>query len=498
MPSNLNKFDKFIGFFSPKYAFEAEKLRTASSLFGNNLYDGATRTPHYAPDHIGSTVDEDIYDLETLRNTSRDKSKNNGFYKGIIKCAENHVVGSGLKAKSTIKRNLIPGLSEEKAKEYEKVMDNYFNSWAESTICDITAKDNFYAIQALAYRCFKRDGDNFASLPLTSVGTKKVIQIDLIGAENIDSNKIDFTEGIKLSKNRMPIKYSIKQENNTFKEVSAFKGGKRNILHTFERERAKAVRGVPFLSSVMRDVDAIDQYMKYELTAAKLAAIFFGSLTTKSKEPVFGTEDTADLLGGNVAKAQTTQNTVKENAITQLQPDEELKIHQQGRDNPNYDKFIMTSLQKVSTQTRIPLEIILAQFVSSYSASRAAMLLMQKFVSPERQILITSFCKPTRDQVITWGILQGDIVIPEFFENRAAFLNAIWLGDPMGSVDPMKDVNAKIKAVDNCLSTKEQATIDLGNGDYETNLAIRTKEVEMEAPLKEKIRKSEGENNVSN
>ncbi len=500
MSSKLTFVDKTIGFFSPKYAFQAEKFRMAASLFGNNLYKGATRSPHYTPDHFGSTEDQDIYDLPTLRNTSRDKYKNNGFYKGVIQCATDHVIGGGLKAKSVIKRNQIPNLSEETAKLYESMMDNYFNSWAESPICDITGKDNFYEIQALNYKLYKKDGDAFATLPLTNIGGgRKVMQVDLIGAENIASNNAEYVEGIKLSSNRRPLKYSILQaDGNTYKEITAFKSDKINMLHVFKRERAKQARGIPFLSPVMRPIDAIDQYMDYEVNAAKLSAIFYGSLTTKSKEDVFGSGNDADLLNVNQEQIQTTQNTVKENSITQLQPDEELNIHESGRENPNFDKFIHSNLQKVSTQTRIPLEIILAQFVSSYTASRAAMLLMQKFVNPERQLFITSFCKPTRDQVITWGVLQGDLVIPNFFEHRAAYLNAMWLGDPMGSVDPMKDVNSKIKAMDNFLLTGEQASIELGYGDYETNLQIRSDELDKEAPLRKKQLEALGETNGNN
>jgi len=467
--------DKAIGYFNPKYAYESAQYRQALSLLGNGSYDGATRTPHYEVDLWGSTEDEDLQDLDTLRNTSRRKFKNNGFYQGVIEAATDHTIGSGLRAKSTVQTRAIPGLSEDKAKEIEKTLDDYFNSWADSTISDVTAKDNFYQIQRLAYQIYKKDGDSFSSLPLTKIGNIKVIQISLIAAENIQSNKTDYPNGIKVSKQGMPLSYSILQDDNTYKEFSAFKSGKRNILHIFNRKRAKISRGVPFLSPVMRDVDAIDQYMKYELTAAKLAAIFFGSITTQAKEDVFG-ED-IDLATGE--QKQTVKNTVKENSITQLATGDELKIHQQGRDNPNYDKFIMTSLQKVSTQTRIPLEIILAQFVSSYSASRAAMLQMMKFVKPERSLFVNSFCKPTRDQVITWGILQGDIVIPDFFEYRSAYLKAIWIGDPMGSVDPMKDVNAKVKAIDNNLCTYELATSDLGYGDFETNVDILSKEKEL-------------------
>lgn len=471
----MTLIDKTLGYFSPKYAFEAARFRSAATLFGPGLYDGAKQSPHYNIQVFGTTEDEDIRDLKTLRATSRDKYKNNGFYKGIIQCSTDHVIGSGLKPKSTIQRRLIPGLSEDRAKQIENEFDDYFNAWAESTICDTSGKDNFFLLQRLAYKVYKKDGDSFASLPLVSIGQNKIIQVNLIGAENIASMKSDFTEGIKVSDNKLPLKYSILQSDNTYKEVSAFSGGKRNILHVFERERAKQVRGVPFLTPVMRDIDAIDQYMKYELTAAKLAAIFFGSIESQSKEDPFGNE--VDLLSGD--QAQTVKNTIKENSITQLAVGDKLNIHQQGRDNPNYDKFIMTSLQKVSTETRMPLEIILTQFVSSYSASRAAMLQMMKFVNPERMLFNSSFNKPIREQVITWGVLQGDLVVPDFFENRSAYLKAMWIGDPMGSVDPQKDVKAKKMAKDENWLTNEQATIELGYGDFESNVNMLQKENEL-------------------
>jgi len=477
----LNLLDKARGYFNPKFALEAQQYRQASALIGlSRVHEASRETPHYEVKQWDNPEDWDIFDLVSLRATSRDKYYNNGFYNGVVSAAVDHVVGSGLRSKSTINKRLLKNISDNRVKDIESMFDDYFNSWAESSMCDITAKDDFFEIQRLAYMQYKRDGDCFASVPLTPYASKKVLQVNFIGAEHITSNLQEYQDGIKVNKNGMPISYSILQKDNTFKKLKAFEKGKRNILHLFKRERAKLKRGMPFLSPVMRDVDAIDQYMKYELTAAKLSAIFFGSITSSSKDDLFGNEE--DLLNPSEQK-QTKKNTVKENSITQLLPGDELKIHESGRDNPNYDKFIMTSMQKVASETRIPLEIILTQFTSSYSASRAAMLQMQKFVKPERKLFVNSFCKPIREQVITWGVLSGDLYVPEFFENRQALLKAIWIGDPMGSVDPQKDVKAKVTAIDNHLLTREQASVELGFGDFETNVGILTKEKELIKPL---------------
>jgi len=470
-----NIIDKAIGFFNPKYEYQASLYRQASRLFNDgSIYDGATKSNHYNT-YAETTEDEDIEDLEDLRGTSRHLYKNNGFIEGLVNCAVDHTIGDGLRAKPTLDRKKL-NLTDTRAEQIEDILENYFNDWANSTLSDVTAKDNFYLMQRLAYRTHLIDGDCFATLPLTKINQNtKFIQVDLIGSEYIDSQDSTFIEGIKVSKNKMPLEYSILQSDGTHKIFKAFSKGKRNVIHLFDRKRIKTVRGIPFATSIMRDAEYIDSYMKYELTAAKLSAIFYGSIVTNSKDNAFGANE-IDVLTGDTK--QTSKNTIKQNAITQLQPGDELKIHQTGRDNPNYDKFVMTSLQKFSSAKRIPLEIILAQFVSSYSASRAAMISMQKFTNPQRSLMVNSFCNPIRNQVITWGILQGDIFIPEFFNSRNDFLKCRWIGDPVMSVDPTKDVRSKVEAINNYLLDREKATLDLGNGDFMTNVNNLKKEKE--------------------
>lgn len=471
--------DNIIGYFNPKYAYQASLYRRATGIItsGNGIHDGAKNSPHYKV-ALETSVDEDLEDLEDLRGTSRDRYNNNGFYAGVIECATDHVVGNGLQCKASINRRKVK-ISEKRIIEIENILTDYFDEWADSKIADVTAKDNFYMLQRLAYMTYKIDGDCFSTLPLAEIDKNyKVLQVDLIGSEYIASPKIDFIEGIKVSENKIPLIYSILQADGvTCKEVKAYENNKRNVLHIFKRNRIKQVRGLPFLSPVMRDLEYIHQYMQYELTAAKLSAIFFGSIKTQAKDSAFG-DGEVDFLGGSGQK-QNKQNTITENSITQLLPGDELVIHEQARNNQNYDKFVMTSLQKVSAKTRIPLEIILAQFVSSYSASRAAMLLMQKFVRPERELFINSFCKPIRNQVLEWAILQGDIKIPEFLEYGKTLFDCVWMGEPMGSVDPQKDIKAKAMAIDYNLGTHEQATLELGNGDFETNVKILEQELAM-------------------
>jgi len=460
-----------------KINFESKKYELALANWGSGGYDGATQTANYATSSWTTTPDDDISDLSTLVPTSRNFYKNNGFYGGVIKCAVDHTIGTGLRAKSTIKRDIIPNVSNETLKKLEDEFDNYFNDYANSTICDVTGKDNFYQLQRLSYLTMKKDGDLFALLPLKKIVDSSVLQIKLINSENVCSSNTDFVEGIKVNKDKYPLKYSIKQDDSSYKIVNAAVNKKKNVLHVFHRERPEQLRGIPFLTPVMRDISAIDEYMKYELTAAKMNAIFYGTIKTDTDTSVFGGDSKVDLSTGQVKEDPNT--IIKENVITQLKTNEELDMHDTGRDNPNYEQFINTSAMKVAMNTRIPLEMIKAQFVSSYSASRAVMLQMEKFTKPERDLLVNSFCKPIRQQVLLYAVLSGQISVPNnFFQYINQYLRGVWIGDPVGSVDPIKDVKAKIAAINENLLTREKATSDLGHGDFEANTIMLEKEYE--------------------
>ena len=476
MKNNLNLLDKARSYFDPEYGFKASKLRLATAIMvGNSNYDINIPTENY---EIGdtTTADDDLEGLETARDTSRLKEKNNGFASGVMQCATDHVIGTGLRPKSTINRRRLTQISEEKIKYYEDLMDDYFQDWVDSQFSDVTGINDFYLQQRLAYFTYKRDGECFATLPIID----KQINLKLIGAENVEGEIDGFRFGIKTDSNNRPISYRVLQKDNSFKEVKN-DTIKQNMLHVFKRKRIDSLRGMPFISGVARDLDYIDDYMKEELKAARVAAIFMGSIETAATNNIFDKPAYEVDLSGTTPRSKNdpTKKTFRESQITQLSMGEKLNIHTQGRDNPNFDKIVTTALQKVAACTRIPMEIILTIFTSSYSASRASMLIMDKFVQPERKIMNRQFNNPIRNQVIEYGVLKGDLDIPGFFDFKSDYLKCQWEGDAIGSVDPVKDVKAKIAAIDGLLMTRTKATSDLGNGDFEKNMKIREKEDEI-------------------
>lgn len=472
----MNIIDKTKSYFSSESGLKITQNREMAKMIASgSSYEVAIPTVNYDVGYE-TTTDEDLGDLNTSRNTIRLKVKNNGFAKGILKAALDHTIGNGLNAKSTINRRRMKNISEDQIKELENNIDDFWNDWVESQYSDITGHNNFLLQQRLAYYRYKLDGECFATLPILN----NEIHLKLIGPEFIEGDSDGFKFGIRTNKHNKPIAYRVINSNTSYSVVSN-NDAKTNMLHVFNRERIDILRGYPFLAEIARDIDYIDDYMKTELKAAKIAALFVGSIETASTEEIFK-KNNSDLSGMSISPnpaIDNTQKTFKDNQITQLQKGEKLNIHDQARDNPNFDKTVNTSLQKVAACTRIPIEIILTIFTSSYSASRASMLMMQKFIGPERLIFNSQFNNPIRNQVIEWGVLTGRLDIPGFAENKAQFLRCEWTGDAMGSVDPVKDVNAKVTAITNNLTTRSKATRDLGNGEFEVNVKQLEKENKM-------------------
>lgn len=482
----LNTLDKLKSYFNPEYAVKATHYRNiASSLEGQ--YDISVPTENYDIGYF-TTEEQDIEDLDIARNTARLKVKNNGFAKAVLKCATDHVIGTGLRSKSTLNRRKLKNLSEERIKEIENTIDDYVSEWIDSQYSDITGHNNFFLQQRLAYYTFKRDGEVFATLPIKDQN----INLKLIGAEYIEGDGEGYSFGIKKDKDKRPIAYKIVNHETNEHQIVSNSLVKINMLHVFERERIETSRGFPFIAPIARDLDYIDQYMKAELNAAKIAALLLGSIETQSTGDIFK-KPNSDLTGmqSSNPKIDNTRLSFTENQITQLRTGEKLNIHHQGRDNPNIDKMIETSLKKVSACTRIPVEVLLSIFTSSYSASRASMLLMQMFTKPERMLFNRQFNNPVRDQVIEWGILKGDLDIPGYFENKKAYNRCEWIGDSIGSVDPVKDANAKKTLIESRLTTYTKATRELGQGDFEDN----AKQLEKENQILEKSNLNEGVEN---
>jgi lambda family phage portal protein len=160
-------------------------------------------------------------------------------------------------------------------------------------------------------------------------------------------------------------------------------------------------------------------------------------------------------------------------AINVLNPGESVEIANPGRPNAGFEGFVNALSRYIGAALEIPQELLQKSFLSSYSASRAALLEAWKMFRAKRKWIAKEFCQPIYEEWLTEAVANGRIKAPGFFTDpiiQKAWCQADWNGPAPGQLDPLKEVMAAGKRIDLGLSTRETETIEITGGDFDRNI----------------------------
>lgn len=507
----MNVLDKVIAVISPekglKRAAARQRLQIMNSGYSNY---GASHTKKslFGWLYGGGSAKEDIQDnLSTLRQRCRDLYMGVPLATGAVKTCRTNVVGAGLKLKSQIDYEAL-SVTEEEARKIESKIEREFALWADSPACDIERLDNFYELQQLAFLNWLMSGDVIITLPVTKrINMPYDLRINLIEADrlsnpygNID-NKI--VGGVEVNEAGEVVAYHISKHHplsfetieTTWTRVEAYgvKTGRRNVLHIMNRERIGQRRGVPFLSPVIEALKQLGRYTDAELVAAVVSGMFtvfiekegasdeaaIGEIIPQEQQVDSGDDSTLELAPG---------------AIIDLNEGEKAHDMNPGRPNSAFDGFVIAICRQIGAALEIPYELLVKNFNASYSASRGALLEAWKMFRMYRTWLANDFCQPIFEEWIAEAVAKGRISALGFFTDpiiRKAYCGAEWNGPAQGLLNPVQEVSAAEKRVQNGFSTRRREATEMTGSDFYRNV----QQLKQEEKLMKEVRSSgESEN----
>ena len=150
-----------------------------------------------------------------------------------------------------------------------------------------------------------------------------------------------------------------------------------------------------------------------------------------------------------------------------------------GRPNANFDSFVTSICRQIGAALEIPYEILLKHFTSSFTASRGALLEFWKMVKMMRNWLSADFCQPIFEEWLAEAVAKGRIAAPGFFADplvRRAYCRAEWNGPAQGLLNPVQEVEAAAKRVENYFSTGEREAAEMNGSDFYRNVQQRRQE----------------------
>ena len=485
-----NVIDKAVGVINPEAGLKRTLYREKMKVFKivNKGYDehGASRRKKALKgmNADSGTADEDIGENhEILVKRSRSLWQGSTVATAAIKNIATNAVGTGLKAKPSVDYEYLD-LNEDQKTEIEKIIEREYQYWSKN--CGLFREESFEEVQNLVMLSQLMSGDVFVLLPVEKDGYLKLqaIEGDQIGA-GLGSGGADIKNGVELQNGRV-VAYHIKQKNMQTKRIT-LRGGtsqKRNILHIMLAERPAQRRGVPYLAHVIEDLKQLDRYQKAELHAAVIASFFTVFIETPDIIAPFGEG------GGIPAKEQVDkedESTLElgQGNIMALDKGEKASVVNPARQNASFDSFVTSICRNIGAALEIPFESLLKHFSSSYSASRAALLELWKFVKYRRYFLIKQFCNPVYEQFIDLLVYSGKLphINKERYKKdplyREALYKCMWYGPSQGQIDPLKEVVAAEKRINLGITTRTQETMEMNGGDWEKNAEQLRKEKEI-------------------
>ncbi|UHA75850.1 phage portal protein [Paenibacillus sp. 481] len=494
-----NIIDRMIVSVAPSWALKREAARQKLNVLNSGYsHHGASRRKKslLGWQFGGGSPDEDIIDnLDVLRQRSRDLYMGGAtLATGALKTTRTNVVGTGLKLKPAVDVDFLK-LSDEQADELKRTIKREFELWCESYDCDAMRLNNFYELQQLAFLSQLMSGDCFALLPMQPRPHSVYdLRIRLLEADRCcDPDRKegrDIIGGVECSPsgevvayhflNKHPLsKRSVKRE---WTRVEAFgrKTGRRNLIHLMESERPDQRRGVPLLAPVIEALKQLGRYTEAELMAAVVSGMF--TVFVKSEAPQNGMLAEGLSYGEEIDPNDEYGYELGNGAIVGLAPGESVETANPGRPNTAFDGFVTAILRQIGAALEIPYELLVKHFTASYSASRAALLEAWKMFRMRRSWLAADFCQPVYEEWFAEAVAKGRIYAPGFFDDpiiRRAYTKAEWHGPSPGQIDPLKEVNAASKRVEEGFSTRERETAELTGGDYEVNMKQRKREEKM-------------------
>lgn len=415
--------------------------------------------------------------LSSQRGASRELARTSPIAVGAINTNIDRVVGTGLALNAMPNMDVL-GWSAQQTLEWKAHVEREFSLWADSAESDIEQTLNFYQQQALVLRGTLESGDLFTLMPdgERTATQPYALRLQLLEADRVGNplGQIDtatIAGGIRLNRHGAPEACHVYDRHpgsrlagsaaslyaGQWYDFTGSRSRRRRVLHHLRKLRPGMPRGVPYLAPVIDCIKQIARYTDAEIMAAVITAY----LTVFIETP---TGNAAPVFDGSAAVQADQDVALGMGSVVGLAPGEKPHMINPGRPNPNFEPFILAVIKQMGMALGLPYELLVKQFNSSYSASKAALLDAWVYFRSVRFWLALSFCQPVYETWLTEAVAIGRVAAPGFFADpllRWAYTRAAWPGDSMGSINPKDEVAAYTAAIDARLMTRERAEWEL-------------------------------------
>ena len=412
-----------------------------------------------------SSADLDLWaNLWALRGRARRLSTNNPLVRKFIRmCLKNIVGKDGIQLQMKIPMKRGSKLNKKLNLEIEAK----FKLWGRKRNCTVDGKLSWQAAQRFAVTQWKRDGECICRM-VTYDGNPFNFALQFFDPDQLDLNYFNYLMpngnqirmGVETDQYGKPVAYHLWKRHPA--EYSTAPQARirvpaEEIIHLFTPERVGQTRGYPEWAPSMIPVHMMGKYAESEVIAARIATEKMGFF-----------ESDANAEAGYVGERDEEQRismTSSPGMIEQLP--QGLKFNSWDPQHPTqaFPAFMKSMMRMIGAGMDVSYESLANDREGvNYSSIRAGLLDERDTWGIEQDLMKDNFCRAITEKwlEIAWlaGIVKLDGLPSDYFE----YVNFHARGWPW--VDPLKDVQAAVLAVENGYESQSQQMAQSGN-DFE-------------------------------
>ena len=269
--------------------------------------------------------------------------------------------------------------------------------------------------------------------------------------------------GIKVDEHMKPLSYFIRKN----PSLDYYQQGERievsadEIIHIYDKKFASQVRGFPILSSVMLELNSLNEYQRAEINASLLNALYMGIFQKTSSDANSYDEYDEKQIDDNGDVATTLQSNVFRYA-----PDGyTLKNIQSNHPNSNVKQFAKSILKQIAGALGLSYNKIASDYEStSYSSLRQANIQDAVTVKSYQQFFIDNWKNVQYQEFLKYLLLSDLTNLPYSKINK--FLEHDFQGRQFQYLDPAKQMQAIQLRLSLGLSSPLEQIASLGKDPY--------------------------------
>ena len=377
----------------------------------------------------------------------------NGYAANACEAFASNLVGDGIKPSSLITDAAL-----------RDQVQKLWLAWTDEA--DADGLTDFYGLQAMVAREMFVAGECFVRLRPRRAedGLMVPLQLQLLQSEMLPFEKTETAPngnrircGIEFDAIGRRVAYHFRRRHpgdSTDQRVAVpetVRVPAEEVLHIYRPIDAGQIRGLPHVAPAMVRLFLLDQYDDAELDRKKTAAMFAGFITkTAPEEPMMG-EGAADPDGAAIASLEPGTMQV-------LLPGEDVKFSSPADVGGGYEAFQYRTLLAVSASLGLPYHLVTGDVrQANYSSLRAELVEFRRRIGQmQHGVIVHQFCRPVWARWMETVVLAGALDLPGFASAPGRFRAAQWIPPRWDWVDPLKDIQAQVLAMEAGITSRRK------------------------------------------